>query len=138
DVRTDAAVLVRLRKSRIVAVIAAQRVAGIEAPVRGEPLVETELGRVVLPVRLRQPVLTARAGINRTGRSGEAVGHHVERRGRTFTGVADDVGLVVSHGVDGARVLDAAVELLVDVPEAHGRDVAQLMLETEGRFLRAH
>src|SRR5258708_38313739 len=136
NVRADAAdttaSLIRLRQTRVVAVVAAQGIAAVEAPARREPLVEREFGRVILPLGLRQLVLASRPGID------VDVIHDVERRRLRLTRVAYDVRLVVRDRIDGACILDAAIELLVDVAEADRGDGAELMLETERGFLRTH
>src|SRR5437016_10277340 len=101
DVRRNAAGtggrahLVRFAEAGIITVIATERVASMEAPVVRQPLVERELHRVVLTLRLRKRVLTARPGVDRARRRREAVGDDIERLRPALSGVADDVRLVV-------------------------------------------
>src|SRR5262245_22814153 len=55
----------------------------------------------------------------------------------TFTRVGDDVDLVAVR-IERTGVLDPSVDLLVDVSDAAGQHVVQLMFQAERRFLLPH
>lgn len=90
--------LVGARQPAVVAVEAAVGVAGVNEVVARETLVEAELQRVVVALRLRR---------RRDARQERATGE-------PLAGVGDEEGLV-ARGVGDAHVLDGAVDLLVRV-----------------------
>src|SRR5205085_4474494 len=140
DVRADAPVLVRLGETRVVAKESAQRIAAGQAPVMREALLVRHLAGVVLALRFRQRVLAVRARIDiaRWHARRRVAVDDVERLGQMFAWIGDDVWLVVCersiYWIDVKRddrtgVLDAAINLLVHIPECDRTARAELMLE---------
>ena len=117
-----AAVFVRLSEAGVVAVQPAPHVGGAARPAVGHALVEAQLDRVVVALRL---------GHRDLGSVGEGVGGHE----RSFARISDHVDFVLLR-VQGARVLDHAVELLVDVADAHGEHLGEFTIGAEHEFLR--
>ena len=83
------------------------------------------------------------AAAGKRAESSPGIGEGVD--GRLFAGgdpkralrvQRDALGVAVS--VEGARVFNGAIELLVHIPHADGRGFVQLMVDADGRLLLAH
>ena len=117
-----AAVLIGLSEAGVVAIQPAPHVGGAAGPAVRHALVEAQLDRVVVALRL---------GHGNLG----SVGQDVGGLERPFARISDHVDFVLLR-VQGTRVLDHAVELLVDITNAHGEHLGEFMLAAEHQFLR--